>query len=103
MLEMFFSNAAAVVPDGTQAAIANATGDLVTATYVLAAAGVFIGLLQVGVVWRGIDKMTEASEKRDKRHEDDMKAEVKRHEESMTALRALIRNTGRRNRPIPAR
>ncbi len=103
MPEMFFSTASAVVPDSTQAAIASATGDLVTATYALAAAGVCIGLLQVGVVWRGIDKMTEASEKRDKRHEDAMAAEAKRHKESMTALNALIRNSGRRSRPIPTR
>ncbi len=121
MPEMFFSSAPATVADVTQAAIANATGDLVTATYVLAAAGFFVGLLQVHVVWRGINKMTEASEKRDKRHKKTMKAETKRHKEAMAAitaqdeahqrqheqamkaLNALIRNTGRRNRPIPAR
>ena len=125
MTEMFFSSAPAAVADVTQAAIANATGDLVTATYVLAAAGFFVGLLQVHVVWRGINKMTEASEKRDKRHRKTMKAETRRHkktmkadtrrhteamdaernrhQEAMKALNALIRNSGRRNRPIPAR
>lgn len=114
MTEMFFSSAPAAVADITQAAIANATGDLVTATYVLAAAGFFVGLLQVHVVWRGIDKMTEASEKRDKRHRKTMKADTRRHteamdaernrhQEAMKALNALIRNSGRRNRPIPAR
>lgn len=85
MPEMFFSSAPAAVADVTQAAIANATGDLVTATYVLAAAGFFVGLLQVHVVWRGINKMTEASEKRDKRHEDAMAAEADRHQEAMDA------------------
>ena len=132
MTEMFFPSAPATVADVTQAAIANATGDLVTATYVLAAAGFFVGLLQVHVVWRGINKMTEASEKRDKRHEaamtaetdrhqeamdaqkaaraadadrhrEAMDAERNRHQEAMKALHALIRNSGRRNRPIPAR
>ena len=125
MTEMFFSSAPATVADVTQTAIANATGDLVTATYVLAAAGLLVGLLQVHVVWRGIDKMTEASEKRDKRHRKTMKAETRRHkktmkadtrrhteamdaernrhQEAMKALNALIRNSGRRNRPIPAR
>lgn len=125
MPEMLLSNAPDAVADVTQAAIANATGDLVTATYVLAAAGLLVGLLQVHVVWRGIDKMTEANEKRDKRHNKSMKAEARRHKktmkaetrrhteamdaeanrhkESMRALNALIRNSGRRNRPIPAR
>ena len=103
MSEMFFSSAPATVADVTQAVIANATGDLVIATYVLAAAGFFVGLLQVGVVWHGIKKMTEASDKRDERFQKSMDAEADRHKESMRALNVLIRNTGRRNRPIPAR
>ena len=125
MPEMFFSSTAALVPDGTQAAIANATGDLVTATYVLAAAGFFIGLGQIGVVVYGINKMIASNDTRNRhhkkvlkdqakrhkramkadarRHTEAMAAETKRHQESITSLRALIRNTGRRNRPIPAR
>lgn len=85
MPEMFFSNPPATVSDVTQAAIANATGDLVTATYVLVAAGVLVGLLQVGVVWRGINQMSQAT--RTRAAEQDQ-----RHKEAMTALHALIRH-----------
>ena len=80
---MFLSDAPAAFADSTLAAIANATGDLVTATYVLAAAGTLVGLLKAGVVWHGINKMTGASEKRDKRHKKTMKAETRRHTEAM--------------------
>ncbi len=86
MPEMFLFNASAAVADSTQAAIANTIGALATATYVLAAAGVLVGLLQVGAIWHGVNKMTEASEKRHKRHEKMMKAEAKRHQEAMNGI-----------------
>ncbi len=73
------------------------------ATMALVVAGVFIGLLQVGIVWHGIRKMVEAGEKRDDRFQKSMDAEANRHKESMKALNALIRNAGRRNRPVPIR
>ena len=73
------------------------------ATMALVVAGVFIGLLQVGIVWHGIRKMVEAGEKRDERFQKSIDAEADRHKESMKALNALIRNTGRRNRPVPIR
>ena len=110
MLDMFFTDVTELAVSDPQAAAAIATGDLVTVTFALVfvtfalvVAGCVIGVLQIRVVSRGIDKMTEASEKRDKRHEDAMAAEAKRHKESMTALNALIRNSGRRSRPIPTR
>ncbi|MCY4501991.1 MAG: hypothetical protein OXE57_10565, partial [Alphaproteobacteria bacterium] len=44
------------------AAMAVSTASLVDVTIALVAASLFVGLLQVGVVWRGIDKMVEAGE-----------------------------------------
>ena len=111
MLDMLFTDVTELAVENPQAATAVATGDLVTVTFALTlvtfalvVVGCLIGILQIRVVSRGIDKMTEASEKRDQRHEDAMnaetkrhteamEAETKRHQESMTALHALIRNT----------
>ena len=73
------------------------------ATMALVAVGLFIGLLQIGIVWHGIRKMVDTGEKRDERFQKSMDAEADRHKESMKALNALIRNSGRRNRPVPAR
>ena len=147
---MLFTDVTELAVENPQAAAAIASGDLVgvtfalvLVTFALVVAGCVIGVLQIRVVSRGIDRMTEASEKRDKRHQDAMEAEAKRHreaigaqrdrhrasmekldaergqserrhteameaiqrrhEQSMKVLDALIRNTGRRNRPIPAR
>ena len=73
------------------------------ATMALVAVGLVIGLGQIGVVFYGIWKMGEGNEARVEQHREAMDAEANRHKESMRALSALIRNTGRRNRPIPAR
>ncbi|MCY4319572.1 MAG: hypothetical protein OXE76_10395 [Alphaproteobacteria bacterium] len=105
MLDMLFTDVTDLA--SPQAAVAIATGDLVAVTsalalvtFALGAVGCVIGILQIRVVSRGIDKMTEASERRDRRYEDAMKAEANRHKESMKALDAVIRNTARRNRPV---
>ena len=132
MFGMLFTDVTDLALSDPQAAVAIATGDLVSVTFALVvvttalvAVGCVIGVFQIRVVSRGIDKMTEASEKRDKRHRKTMKAEAKRHkktmkvetrrhteamdaernrhQEAMKALDALIRNSGRRNRPLPAR
>ena len=73
------------------------------ATMALVAVGLVIGLGQIGVVFYGIWKMGEGNKARTEQHRQAMDAEANRHKESMRALNALIRNTGRRNRPIPAR
>ena len=102
------------------------------ATMALVAVGLVIGLGQIGAIVYGIRKMGEGNETRaeqhreamdaeanrhkeameklnaeradsKRRHEEAMRAIDRRHRQSMKALDALIRNTGRRNRPIPAR
>lgn len=121
MFGMLFTDVTDLATSDSQAAIAIATGDLVSVAFALVlvtsalvVAGCVIGVLQIRVVSRGIDKMTDASKKRDKRHKKTMKAETRRHKEAMDAernrhveamkaLNALIRNSGRRNRPVPAR
>ena len=70
------------------------------ATMALVAVGLVIGLGQIGVVFYGIWKMGEGNKARAEQHREAMDAETNRHKEAMTALNALIRNTGRRNRPI---
>ena len=132
MLEMLFTDVTDLAATDSQAAIAIATGDLVSVTFALVVVGCLIGLGQIGVVVYGINKMIASNDTRNrhhkkalkdraKRHKRAMKAETGRHKEAMAAisaqdeahqrrhdramkaLDALIRNTGRRNRPIPAR
>ena len=125
MFDMLFTDVTDLARSDPQAAVAVATGDLVSVTFALVlvtfalvVAGCVIGVFQIRVVSRGIDKMTEASDKRDKRHEDAMAAEAdrhkeamaaiaaqdeahqRRHEQAMKALDALIRNTS--TGPSPA-
>ena len=60
------------------------------AAYGQIAATLFIGLLQVGVVWFGIRVMQRQGRERSREQD-------QRHEESMTALKALIERTGARS------
>ncbi len=91
------------------------------ATIALVAVSLLIGLGQIGAIIYGIRKMGEGNKARTEQHREAMDAEAnrhkeamqglaveradsrRRHEQSMKALDALIRNIGRRNRPIPAR
>ncbi len=95
IFDMFVTDVTDLAVSNPEAATAIAISDLVgvasALVFVIAAlvfAGFLIGLLQVGVIWHGINKMTEASEKRDKRHETALKAEAKRHQEAMDAQKA---------------
>ena len=81
MLDMFVTDVADLAVSNPQAATAIATSDLVAVTFALVLvtaglvfAGVIVGLLQIRVVWLGIDKMTKANKKRDRRHKKTMKA-----------------------------
>ena len=50
-----------------------------------------VGLGQIAVILHGIAKMSEADEAWAATHRELMEVEAKRHEQSMTALRRLIR------------
>ncbi len=55
-----------------------------------------VGLGQIAVILHGIAKMNEADKARAATHRKLMEAEARRHEQSMTALRRLIRKTAPR-------
>ena len=61
------------------------TAALVIVTAALVVAGCVIGFFQIRVVARGIARMTEAGEKRDARHQDAMEAAADRHAQAMNA------------------
>ena len=95
ILDMLFTDISELALTNPQAAVAIATGDLVSVTFALVlvttalvAVGCVIGVFQIRVVSRGIDKMTKASKTRDKRHRKTMKAETRRHTEAMAAQQA---------------
>ena len=125
MFGMLFTDVTDLALSDPQAAVAIATGDLVSVTFALVIIGFLIGLGQIGVVVYGIKKMSdgnkdrasqhketmqteadrhqEAMDAQADRHREAMDAERNRHQEAMKALDALIRNSGRRNRPLHAR
>lgn len=103
MFGMLFTDVTDLALSDPQAAVAIATGDLVSVTFALVIIGFLIGLGQISVVIYGIKKMSDGNKERAAQHKAAMDAETNRHKESMRALNALIRNTGRHNRPIPAR
>ncbi len=60
------------------------------ATMALVAAGVAIGLGQIGVVFYGIWKMGEGNKARAEQHREAMDAEANRHQEAMDAYKATM-------------
>ena len=62
----------------------------------LAAVVSMVGFGQIGVILYGIAKMSEADKAWAATHRELMEAEARRHEQSMTALRRLIRKTAPR-------
>ena len=110
------------------ASLVDATSALVDVTIALVVVGLLIGVGQICAIVYGIWKMGEGNKARAEQHREAMDTEANRHKEameklaaertesdrrhkeameshkeSMKTLNALIRNTGRRNRPIPAR
>ena len=65
-----------------------------TAQYAAAVAQVLIGLGQIAVVWYGINRMVRGNESRAQAAQQQERENVRRHTESMTALRELIERTG---------
>ncbi len=55
-----------------------------------------VGLGQIGVILYGIAKMSEADKAWAATHRELVEAEARRHEQSMTALRRLVRKTAPR-------
>ncbi len=100
MLDMLFTDVTDLAMTSPQAAVAIATGDLVSATFALVAVGLLVGFTQISVVLYGIRKMSDGNKERAVQHKAAMEAETNRHKESMKALDAVIRNTARRNRPV---
>ena len=62
----------------------------------LAAVVSMVGLGQIGVILYGIAKMSEADKAWAATHRELVEAEARRHEQSMTALRRLVRKTAPR-------
>lgn len=129
---MLFTDVTDLALSDPQAAVAIATGDLVSVAFAFVIVGFLVGLGQIGLVVYGIKKMSDGNKDRaaqhketmqteaDRhqeamgaqkaarsaeadRHQEAMDAERNRHEQAMKALNALIRNTRRRNRPVHAR
>ena len=57
--------------------------DLVTAAYVQSGVALAVGMAQVGIIWMGIKKMSEASENRARQVDHSMRTQTARHEETM--------------------
>ena len=57
--------------------------DVVTAAYVQSGVALAVGMAQVGIIWMGIKKMSEASENRARQVDHSMRTQADRHEEAM--------------------
>ena len=57
--------------------------DAVTAAYVQSGVALAVGMAQVGIIWMGIKKMSEASENRARQVDHSMRTQTARHEEVM--------------------
>ena len=57
--------------------------DVVTAAYVQSGVALAVGMAQVGIIWMGIKKMSEASENRARQVDHSMRTQTARHEEVM--------------------
>ncbi len=77
--------------------LVDVTSALVDVTIALVIVGLFIGLLQVGVVFYGIWKMGEGNKARAEQHREAMDAEADRHKEAMEALAAERTESERRH------
>lgn len=107
MLEMtpaeLYALAAADPPAATAiatVALMDATKTLANATYGL----VLVGIGQIGAIFYGIWSMTQSGKRRarehDQRHQQAMDDQAKRHDEAMTSLRALIRQSRPNQRAV---
>ena len=57
--------------------------DAVTAAYVQSGVALAVGMAQVGIIWMGIKKMSEASQNRARQVDHSMRTQADRHEETM--------------------
>ena len=69
--------------------------DVVTAAYVQSGVALAVGMAQVGIIWMGIKKMSEASENRARQVDHSMRTQTARHEETMRTQTARHEETMR--------